>query len=71
VFLAYNLLLIGERKMDFMSYHLMKMQELKEYRQARKKADVLAVINTFVLLLICGLVIWLKFKFMGGQLWVY
>lgn len=52
--------------MDFMSYHLMKMQELKEYRQARKKADVLAVINTFVLLLICGIAIWLKFKFIGG-----
>ena len=57
--------------MDYMSYHFMKMQELKEYRQARKKADVLAVVNTFVLLLICGIAIWLKFKFMGGQLWVY
>ena len=57
--------------MDFMNYHLMKMQELTEYRQARKKANVLAVINTFVLLLICGLAIWLKFKFMGEQLWVY
>lgn len=44
----------------------MKMQELKEYRQARKKADVLAVSNTFVLLLICGIAIWLKFKFIGG-----
>lgn len=66
MFLAYNFLLIGERKMDFMSYHLLKIRELAEYRQARKKADVLAVVNTFVLLLVCGIAIWLKFKFIGG-----
>lgn len=60
MFLAYNLLLIGEKKMNFMSYHLMKMQELKEYRQARKKANKIADILTFVILLFCGLVIWLR-----------
>lgn len=60
MFLAYNFLLIGEKKMNFMSYHLMKMQELKEYRQARKKANKIADILTFVILLFCGLVIWLR-----------
>lgn len=46
--------------MDFMSYHLMKMQELKEYRQERKKANKIANILTFVILVFCGLVIWLR-----------
>ena len=60
MFLAYNFLLIGERKMDFMSYHLLKMQELAEYRQARKKANKIANILTVLILLFCGLVIWLR-----------
>lgn len=64
VFLAYNLLLIGERKMDFMSYHLLKMQELKNYRQARKKSNKIANILTICILLFCVLVIGLKF--IGG-----
>ena len=50
--------------MDFMSYHLLKMQELAEYRQARKKANKIANILTVLILLFCGLVIWLKF--IGG-----
>ena len=50
--------------MDFMSYHLLKMQELAEYRQARTKANKIANVITVGLLLFCGLVIWLKF--IGG-----
>jgi hypothetical protein len=59
VFPAYNFLLIGERKMDFMSYHLMKMQELKEYRAARKRANKIADILIVCILLLCGLIIWM------------
>lgn len=64
MFLAYNFLLIGERKMDFMSLHLLKMRELQEYRQARKKADFIANILTACILLLCGLVIYLRY--IGG-----
>jgi hypothetical protein len=60
VFPAYNFLLIGEKKMDFMSLHLLKMRELRQYRQDRKKADKIANIWTICILLFCGLVIWLR-----------
>jgi hypothetical protein len=64
VFPAYNFLLIGEKEMNFIEYHLLKMKELREYRQARKKANRIANILTVLILLFCGLVIWLKF--IGG-----
>jgi hypothetical protein len=60
VFLASNFLLKGERTMDFMSLHLLKMQELREYRQNRKKANSMANIATILIYLFCGLVIWLR-----------
>lgn len=59
MFLAYNLLQIGE-KMDFMNYHLIKMQELEMYRQNRRKANMLADFITLVLLLLCSFLIYLK-----------
>lgn len=61
MFPAYNFLLIGERRMDFMSYHLLKMKELREYRRTRRKANILGSIITVSLLVLCGLVIWLRF----------
>lgn len=64
MFPAYSFLLIGERKMDFMSYHLLKMKELRAYRRARRKANILGSIITVGLLVLCGLVIWLRF--IGG-----
>jgi len=49
--------------MDFMSLHSMKMRELEEYRQMRKKADVIGTLIAYGLLGFCCLVWYLRFKF--------
>jgi len=46
--------------MNFMSYHLLKMKELRQYREIRKKANLIADISTILLLLFVGLIIYLR-----------
>ena len=53
----------GERTMDFMSLHVIKMKELAEYRKFKKKADILANVISFLLLAFVGFVWYLRYRF--------
>ena len=53
----------GERTMDFMSLHIIKMKELAEYRKFKKKADILANVISFLLLAFVGFVWYLRYRF--------
>jgi hypothetical protein len=50
--------------MDFMSLHLLKMQERRKYKEDRQKADILSNLIVFGILVFCALVNYLRF--IGG-----
>ena len=46
--------------MDFYNYHLMKMEELRQYRADRKAANIIADVLTVLIMVFVGLVIYAK-----------
>lgn len=46
--------------MEFYNYHLMKMEELRQYRADRKKANFIADVLTVLIMVFVGLVIYCR-----------